>query len=172
VRFLQKYYYYLIILVTLLVMFTIAGVDTYLKNEVATQGILSFELAQTPERSQQIIQSWDEKAKVYAAFSLGIDYLFLVFYTLFFIISTYKISKNNIQIVQKTAFAVSLLFLLAGIFDALENYYLFQILVGNAQNDLPEKAALFAHLKFAFLGVGVVYLLLALLSLLLSKNRQ
>ncbi len=167
----KKYYYICIIWVTLVALFAIASVDTYLKNNAAPHGILSFELAQTPEKSMQIVQSWEGQAKIYAAFSLGIDYLFLVFYTLFFILTSYKLSRSKSQFFQKLAIIVSLVFLLAGIFDAFENYYLLQILTANISYGYAEKAALFARLKFGFLFLGIVYLLITMISKLkYTKN--
>ncbi len=47
----------------------------------APYGIISFELAGSVEKAQQIIDSWDQDARLYAAFSLGFDYLFMLLYS-------------------------------------------------------------------------------------------
>jgi hypothetical protein len=44
----------------------------------APGGIISFELAKTPAKSTSIMNSWDSTQKLIAAFSLGLDYLFIL----------------------------------------------------------------------------------------------
>jgi len=155
----QKSFYVFVILLTLASLIAISVTDVHLKNEV-TNGIIDFELAKTPERARQIMDSWGHTGRLYAAFSLGIDYLFLVFYTLFFVLSTYKISRRNHRFFQNIAFFLTLVFVSAGVFDAVENYYLFQVLThpdDTASNILA--AYYFSSAKFILLGLGVLMLL-------------
>jgi len=159
--FLKKYYYYLIIIITLVVLITVMRVDVFLKNPVSPNGIIDFELAETPAHAQEILQDWSSKARLYATFSLGIDYLFLIFYTLFFILTTYKLTQHNQTFFRRTALYISLLFLVAGIFDALENYFLFHILTGSVQASWVQNAYYFSMAKFTLLAIGILYLLLA-----------
>ena len=56
--------------------------DAPLQNPVSPMGIVSFELAGTTEKADAIIQAWDSRAKLFAAFSLGFDYLFMFAYGL------------------------------------------------------------------------------------------
>ncbi|MCL4529010.1 MAG: hypothetical protein M1282_06325, partial [Chloroflexi bacterium] len=48
-----------------------------LDQPLAPNGIVSFELAGTLERVTTILSSWSTQAKLYAAFGLGLDYLFM-----------------------------------------------------------------------------------------------
>jgi len=161
-HFLKKYYYYLIIIITIIALLAIVQVDIFLKNSVSPNGIIDFEWAKTSAHAREILQNWSSKARLYAAFSLGIDYLFLIFYTLFFILTTYKLTQHNRSFFRYTALYISLLFLVAGIFDALENYYLLRILTGSVQASWVQNAYYFSMTKFTFLAIGILYLLLAL----------
>jgi len=156
---LNKYFYVFVVSVTLITMLIISMIDKHLTNNIV-QGIIDFELAKTPERARQILDSWGPTGQIYAAFSLGIDYLFLVFYSLFFILTTCKIAENNHNYFKKLAPFLVLVFVVAGIFDALENYFLFQILSHQeyvASN--PQWAAYFSVAKFSLLGLGVLLLI-------------
>jgi hypothetical protein len=53
-----------------------------LTNSVAPLGIVSHQLAWTPEKAQAIFTSWDSHARMTAVFGLGLDYLFMPSYTL------------------------------------------------------------------------------------------
>ena len=66
--------------------------DTYVTNKTATNGIVSFELAKTLERSQEILDSWTPLAKIFAGIGLGFDFLFLLIYTLFISIIIHKLN--------------------------------------------------------------------------------
>ena len=58
------------------------AVDAPLKTPAAPQGIVSYEFAGTTTAAQRILDSWDAGAKVYAGFSLGLDYLYMPAYAL------------------------------------------------------------------------------------------
>jgi len=150
-------------------MAAIAYADTFLKNSISN-GIIDFELAGSFSRSQQILQSWNPLAKIFAGFSLGIDYLFLILYTLFFIVTAYKITENVSELWKKFLFTVSIVFFLAGLFDAFENYFLLQILTGSKQTSLPVYAAYFSRAKFFLLFLGLMYLFTAWIYRLVVKK--
>ena len=56
-------------------------VDRPLRTSASPSGIVSFEVAGDVATAQRIVGAWDEAARRYAAFSLGIDYLFMVAYS-------------------------------------------------------------------------------------------
>ena len=168
-RFLKKYHYLLITFMTLAAMFAVMSVDKYLQNTTSPHGILDFEFAKTSQRAFYILQDWGITGQKYAAFSLGIDYLFLVFYTLFFMISVYKVAENNHFLVGKLALPFSLLFLTAGIYDALENYFLLSIIVEKASSQTPLYAYISAASKFVSIAIGLAFLTAALLWKVLKK---
>jgi len=147
-----------------MLIWAIMQVDIYLKNQVSPKGILDFEWAKNPVYARNILQKWGTQGRLYAAFSLGIDYLFLIFYSLFFILTTYKLTKTHHVFFKKSAVFVSVLFLLAGILDAFENYYLFQLLTANFHDTYVIKAYYCSVVKFLFITIGIVYLILALIT--------
>jgi hypothetical protein len=65
-----------------ILLFAMRSLDTPLRTRTAPGGIVSFELAKNYAASQQILDSWSAKAKINAALSLGLDFLFLILYGL------------------------------------------------------------------------------------------
>ena len=57
-------------------------INAPLQTAPAPAGILSLQVAWTPEKAQTILDSWNASARLYAAFGLGIDYLFMALYGL------------------------------------------------------------------------------------------
>ena len=55
----------------------LAYMDRNLVSTAAPNGIISFELAGSLERSQAILQSWSEQARSAALLIQGFDYLYL-----------------------------------------------------------------------------------------------
>ena len=51
-----------------------------LRTPAAPQGIVSFELTWNSATAQRILTSWDQTARLYAALSIGLDYLFMYAY--------------------------------------------------------------------------------------------
>lgn len=153
---LKKQYYYATIFLTLLVFLAIFITDTHLINKLS-KGIVSFELARDFQSSQAILQSWNIKSRLFASFSLGIDFLFILLYTLFFVLTIQRMKPNNLLArFKKIMIGV---FILAGLFDLLENYFLLQILTGNLSNSYPVYASFFASMKFSLIVIGALYLI-------------
>jgi hypothetical protein len=50
-----------------------------LKNALAPQGIVSFQLV-GPQHYRELLSSWDSQQRLYAAFNLGLDFLFAPLY--------------------------------------------------------------------------------------------
>ena len=153
---LKKQYYYATIFLTLLVFLAIFITDTHLINKLS-KGIVSFELARDFHSSQAILQSWNIKSRLFASFSLGIDFLFILLYTLFFVLTIQRMKPNNLLArFKKIMIGV---FILAGLFDVLENYLLLQILTGNLSSSYPVYASFFASMKFSLIAIGALYLI-------------
>ena len=51
--------------------------DRPLRTPAAPQGIVSYELAGTLPRAQEILASWGERGRLFAGVGLGLDYLYL-----------------------------------------------------------------------------------------------
>lgn len=59
---------------------TLRMIDEPLCTAEAPWGIVSLELAWSSAGAGRILDSWDDNARLHAAFSLGFDYLFLCAY--------------------------------------------------------------------------------------------
>jgi hypothetical protein len=135
--------------------------DVPLKNEVAPKGIVSFELAGSLQNSIDILNSWDANAKLYAGLSLGFDYLFMLMYSLLlFVLIKYITSKFTKKSVVKFGNFLAIAMLLAGIFDAIENYSLIQLYLGNLEQIFSTVAYYSANLKFSLIGIGLLYIII------------
>jgi hypothetical protein len=133
-----------------------------LKTSVAGQGIISFELAHTLHRAQAIMDAWTPRQKMAAAYSLGIDYLFMLVYAFFLSLFCF-IRAETFRVVKpvwaRLGWLLGWLQLSAGVLDALENYMLFRLLFSPPQEYFAQLAFWFASFKFVFVLAGIVYIL-------------
>jgi hypothetical protein len=167
----KKKLFWISLAFTLVLFVSINQIDQYLQNEIAPDGIVSFELAKTLEQSTNILNSWDAKAKIYAALSLGIDYLFMVAYGSFFGLAVLLLAeKLPSGFLKKTAKIMAFVILLAALLDGIENFGLFQLLINTPTQSMASLAFYCASIKFGLLGVGVVYLLAEIITLGLKKR--
>jgi hypothetical protein len=166
--------FFLTFLFLTIILFAIFWIlDQPLRTSAAPNGIVSFELAGTPLAAREITDSWKQlstllsatgrpnldivnAAYVFAAFGLGLDYLFMPVYAL-------ALSFATLLATQKHTGRIRLLLALAGyaafaaaLFDAVENYALFQILLGWVNSSYPEIAAFCATIKFGLLAFGIL----------------
>ena len=162
-------------IITLIVFFSLRTFDGPLHNSVAPGGIVSFEFSKDFDSAKDIINSWDDNAKLNAGLSLGIDYLFLVAYSLFFSISIYLISKRfqyKFALLRKIGVTLATLILVAALCDAIENFALIKLLIGSQNTIFPPIAYYFASIKFIILGIGIIYILIGLIFNLLIRTNE
>jgi hypothetical protein len=139
-----------------LILFAVFRVlDQPLRTAIAPNGIVSFELAGTPGNAAHMVLSWSPESQLHAAFGLGIDYLFMPVYAL-------ALAFGSLLAAQKHAGWVKSLGALTGygafgaaVFDAVENFALFQVLLGAYETGYPTLAAWCASIKFGLLVLGV-----------------
>jgi len=67
---------------TLVLMFVLLRIDVPLQTTAAPKGIVSYELAGSVNDAQLILDSWNPTVRLYAAFSLGLDYLYMPAYAI------------------------------------------------------------------------------------------
>jgi len=144
-----------------------------LVTEIAPNGIVSFELAKDINTSISIISSWDLNAKINAGLSLGIDFLYIVIYSIFFATSCYLIAqkfvtKNNW--IYKTGLLLAKLQFVAALFDAIENIALIKLLIGSQNGIYSSIAFYFASIKFAIIAIGIIYIIAGFLTSLFHKG--
>lgn len=164
----QKPAFLLTLLLTLLLLVVLQVINAPLRSAPAPSGIVAYELAGTPAATQAILASWNPAARVAAGVSLGLDYLFMAAYAssigLACVLTSQRFAARSWR--RRLGVALAWGLLLAAAFDALENYALIRLLLGSASASLPAVARLAALIKFALIGLGIGYALLAgLLSL-------
>jgi hypothetical protein len=131
-----------------------------LNTPTAPFGIVSFELAGTPERAGAILASWDAGARERAAFGLGLDYLFMPLYAA--AISTACLWAGRVlqgrrfPLARLGAGLAAAVWLAAGL-DALENLALARLLFAGPAPAWPQAAWACAAVKFALIFLGLVY---------------
>jgi hypothetical protein len=128
-------------------------------------GIIPFELAGTPERARRILDAWGDDGRAAARASLLLDFPFLVAYTGFNVAAvgteSERLRRAGARRLARAGGPVAVAQVVAGACDAVENTALLGVLTGRDER-LPAVAAGFARAKFALLGVGWAYALLAL----------
>lgn len=139
------------------ILFSVFGIlDVPLKTAAAPNGVVSYELAGTFENSQTILSSWDEHARQYAAFGLGLDYLFMPAYALALSLGLLLAGMEKPKTYQTLTSWLGWGALAAAVFDAVENFALWKILIGDGMTFLPQIAAFCAAVKFGFLIGGLL----------------
>jgi hypothetical protein len=150
---------------SLAVMILLSLVNRPLVTSAAPQGIISFELAGSSGRATQILESWDERARLSAAFGLGFDYVFMLAYSttlsLACLMAAGSLHANHPSF---SSFGPYLAWAqwMAAIFDALENIALLLLLLSPPADPWPQTAQVCATLKFLLIFLGMVYAFLGL----------
>jgi hypothetical protein len=173
----QRNGFFLITLFATLATFWIMNImDKPLYTEQASSGIVSFELAGTPAHSQAILNSWDERAKLFAAFGLGFDYLFMLSYSSAIGLGCLLAAGSVLSLGWPLSTLGSLLawgMWLAALFDGVENLGLAQILFsGSAVSAWPAISRFCALAKFSLLLIGLGYLGYGLIGAMLRRVKH
>ena len=126
-------------------------IDQFLKTPASPLGIISFELAKNVFRVSDIFQSWGAEGRAWAAWSLALDFPFLIAYSYAFSVLASK-TKSDIR----QLFVVG--FLIAGMCDFIETSALTGMLAGGVYPQLAAAAYYFACLKFLLLFMGLAFL--------------
>ncbi|NOY49150.1 MAG: hypothetical protein GXO88_01065 [Chlorobi bacterium] len=135
------------------------SIDGELQKGKSEYGIVGFELSHDSDTANAIVGYWTENDKLgQAFFSLGFDYLFILFYVAFLALWTSLMAgKFYSAIWRNIAYAIILLFILAGLLDAVENYSLMKFL-NNADGGYWLIIAFYcASIKFGLIGLGALY---------------
>ena len=164
----RKPLFILSLVVTLVIFGIFRVLDSPLRTPAAPNGIVSFELAGNLETATSIINSWDARAGLFAGFGLGLDYLFMPFYALALSLGILLAAGRHPGAFEKAGAWLGWGALAAALFDAVENYSLWQLLLGNLQEGWANLAAMCATIKFGLLILGLAY---ALLGWVLPKKK-
>lgn len=161
---------------TMMVMVVMGIIGEPLVTPQAPLGIVSFELAGTPSQVGLILDSWDGRAKQYAAFGLGLDYLYLLAYSTAVGLGCLLAGVA----IRSAAWPLASLGIpltwgvwTAAVFDAIENLGLTLILLaGITANTWPAIVRLCALLKFGLLFLGLVYVFYGLVVGLVGRLKR
>ena len=145
--------------------------DSELKNDIAPNGIVSFELAKELQNTEMILNSWDDTAKTFANLSMKFDFIFLIIYAFFLGLVVHKLNESVWKkgSIYQLGVLICWSILIAAFFDVIENLALMQILKGNLQQMWSTTAYYFALMKFALLALGFVFILVSLVKQLMNK---
>lgn len=153
-------YFWPLLFLTLIVLLLFQLIDKPLKTGVAPQGIVSYELAGDVAKAQAIVDSWDERARIYAGFSLGFDYLFMLLYATTIAMACLWSAAVFEAVSAPLAMLGSLAawgILLAAVLDGVENYALFRMLTRAVADPWPAISRWCASIKFLLVAIGILY---------------
>ena len=152
---------FLSLLALTLILFAVFRVlDAPLRTPAAPNGIVSYELAGTPAAAQSILASWDARDRLFAAFGLGLDYLFMPAYALTLSLGILLAAGRHAGAFAKLGAPLGWGALAAALFDAVENFSLWHFMLGDFQVLWPRLASICATVKFTLLLLGLAYALI------------
>jgi hypothetical protein len=156
----------------LAVMISLRVLDEPLKTDAAPQGIVSYELAGNANASLAVLESWDQPAKLYAAFSLGLDFLFLITYSS--AIALACIWATGLMPGSLTGLGIALAWgqWVAAILDGLENTALFIMLTQGPSSPWPQIAQIAAITKFTLILLGLLYVIGRIVERYVKRSRN
>lgn len=156
----RKPLFWALFIFTIVVMYCLNLMGEPLITAPAPYGIVSFELAGSADRAQEILDSWDETAQMHAAFSLGFDYLYMVLYSTTIALACIW----GAVLLQNHGWPGAWLGLilawgqwLAATFDGIENLALSLILFGGPAAPWPQVAQIAAMIKFGLIFFGLIF---------------
>jgi hypothetical protein len=160
------------LVLTLVVMIALNVLGAPLQSADAPAGIVSYEFSGDTEGANVILNSWDDRAKLYAALNLGLDYLFMPAYATAIALAAIWVGQ---AIGGRThSFAIWLAWgqWLAALLDATENVALIKMLLDTTAAPWPQLAYWCAAVKFALVLFGLLFVLVGATYHWLSRNRR
>jgi hypothetical protein len=146
-----KWLFWLSFVLALASLASLGQIDTHLKTEASPLGIVSFELCAYTQSCNAIVASWKGDAQAMAGLSLGLDYLFMLTYPAAIFLGLHLTAAHVPSWLKNATLTAAYISWLAGVADAVENYHLFQILIGAQEVSHAWPASVAATIKFAVL---------------------
>ncbi len=149
-----------LLVATLALTAVLQAIGRPLQTAAAPLGIISFELAGSLPAAQTMLASWDSSAQLHAAFSLGLDYLYMPLYAVTIALACGRAAASSLRSPQSVAalgIVLSWGLGLAALLDGLENAALWQVLQGSTAAAWPVVARWCAVVKFILVGAGLLY---------------
>jgi hypothetical protein len=160
---------------TVLLLVVLRWVDGFLITEETPDGIVGFELVKNIHDARIMMDVWGDTGRIAAGFSLGIDYLFLISYSIFLGLVSFELGRKfegRLRLLSKGGYFFSWLILVAGFYDAIENIALLKILTGCQLSIWAITAWFFATVKFAIVFLVLGYIALSFIFLLILPKEN
>lgn len=136
---------------------------------VSPAGIVSFELADTLNEANAIITA---AGKANLQLNIIIDFLFILAYTSFLAFCCQALIKSyRLPDLKKLTATFMRLSILAGVLDFIENMAMLVTLNGHGSDMSVIVTRWAAIIKFAIAAIVIIYILIAALVVLATKNR-
>lgn len=152
-------WFWVSLMVTLGLMAALGAIDPRLRSAAAPAGIVSFELCAYTSDCPTIVQGWGPAAQLLAAFSLGLDYLFMAAYPAAICLGLILVARRLPPGWRGPTLGMAWLPWGAGVADAVENYCLLRMLLAPSASTFAWPASVAATVKFVILGVALGWLL-------------
>jgi hypothetical protein len=104
-----------------------------------------------------MVASWNARVQLFAAFSLGFDYLFMPSYAFTIALACLLAAGRHMGWFAIIGAWLGWGVILASVFDAIENIGLWQSLLGPAAAPWPAVSFWCATLKFTLILLGIAY---------------
>lgn len=163
--------FWLSLLLTLSSGVALAVIDPYLRGPTSPLGIVSYELCGYQGACRSMVEAWSPYQQLMTALSLGVDYLFMLVYPATICFALLLVAQQLPQRLQRSTRIVAWSAWIAGITDALENYCLAQMLLTPTATGYAWPASIFATIKFTFVGITLLWLLVAYLTSILPQPK-
>ena len=145
--------------ITIVVWLLMRPVEEALKA-ISPYGVMELEFAWTVAKINQIFNAWGTELIAQELYVTLLDFIFLIVYSTFFasvtLLLTRRILSGRIQLV---GFYMTIIPLIAALFDAIENINLILMLSSPANFPIfsPFLASIFATLKFTLLIIVIIF---------------
>jgi hypothetical protein len=159
-RAIRRQIFPIALVLTLLTMIFLTWVGEPLTTQVAPNGIVSYEFAGNVNRAGEILNSWGEAGRLHAAFSLGLDFLFIVAYAITIGLACAwagEILSKRRWPLARVGLLMAWGVCLAGVLDGIENVSLVVMLLVNVSSPWPQLAAACAAVKFLLIALALLY---------------
>ncbi len=133
-----------------------------LVNDIAPGGIVTFELIGSMAGSQSIMDSWQGPSMTWAGMNMGLDFLFLVLYSLTISLGCVILAEKlpeKMQKLKRVGQGMSRIVFLAAGLDIVENIALMTLLTGSQNDYLPALARWCAIPKFGLVLIALLYVM-------------
>lgn len=163
--------FWISLVLTLLSGAALAVIDPYLRIPTSPIGIVSYEFCGFQDSCRSMVEAWSPYQQLMTALSLGVDYLFMLVYPATICFALLLVAQQLSPRLQRSTRIVAWSAWVAGVADALENYCLAQMLLAPDVTGYAWPASMFATVKFTFVGITLLWLLVAYLASILPQPK-